>query len=469
MSGNGRGSVGSSADNPVGDSAGKRVGDSADSGGGSGGGVGGGSGNSGGTSGGNRARGPFARPAFRRVWAGETLSMLGDYSFEVAFLWLVLEHTGSTTLLAAVLIAQAVPRGLLMLLGGAVTDRVSPRAVLIACHLVRAGAVAALAVASAADQVHTWQFFALGVVVGVAEAFSVPAGGSILPLVVPRGDLAKANAWVGFGEQGGRLAGPLLGGVLVTTLGTTEAAWFNAATFLVAAATLARLPVDRPTTERPAEEPADEPRPVGIRAAQAALRRDIADGLAYARGSREVRAVLLLISAATLAYAGLFAVGLPALAATYPDGSMTLGILISAWGLGQLLGSVSAALTGLPARWGLLIIGMTLCEGTAFAALGFAPTAWGAAAVLVVLGFGVAYSSDVALPAFVQSRTPVEFLGRVNSVVFLPRTVLEPVSIALMGVLVATDVRWAFVMAAVPMLAVGVRLACDPEARALRA
>lgn len=401
------------------------------------------------------ARGPFAVPAFRRVWAGETLSMLGDYSFEVAFLWLVLQHTGSTTLLAAVLVVQAVPRGLLMLVGGAVTDRVSPRAVLIACHLARAGAVAALAVATAAGQLQPWHFFALGVIAGTAEAFSVPAGGSILPMVVPRADLAKANAWVGFGEQGGRLAGPLLGGVLVTAFGTTVAACFNAATFLVAAATLTRLPADRT-------------RPAGTGTA-AALRRDIAEGLAYARRSREVRAVLLLISAATLAYAGLFTVGLPALAATHPDGSLTLGILVSAWGLGQLLGSVSAALTGLPARWGLLIIGMTLCEGAAFAALGFAPNTWGAGAVLVVLGFGVAYSSDVALPAFIQSRTPTEYLGRVNSVVFLPRTVLEPVSIALTGLLVATDVRWAFVMAAVPMLAVGIRLACDPEARALRA
>lgn len=401
-------------------------------------------------------RGPFAVPAFRRVWAGETLSMLGDYSFEVAFLWLVLQHTGSTALLAAVLVVQAVPRGLLMLVGGAVTDRVSPRAVLFACHLTRAGAVVALAVATAAGQLQTWHFFALGVIAGTAEAFSVPAGGSILPMVVPRADLAKANAWVGFGEQGGRLAGPLLGGVLVTVFGTTAAACFNAATFLVAAATLARLPAER--TRRDAET-----------GTATALRRDIADGLAYARRNREVRAVLLLISAATLAYAGLFTVGLPALAATYPDGSLTLGILVSAWGLGQLLGSVSAALTGLPARWGLLIIGMTLCEGAAFAVLGFAPTAWGAGAVLVVLGFGVAYSSDVALPAFIQSRTPTEFLGRVNSVVFLPRTVLEPVSIALTGLLVATDVRWAFVLAAVPMLAVGIRLAFDSEARALRA
>ncbi|WP_436771139.1 MFS transporter [Yinghuangia sp. YIM S09857] len=416
-----------------------------------------------------RRHGPFARPAFRRVWAGESLSMLGDYSFEVAFLWLVLEHTGSTALLAAVLVTQAVPRGVLMLLGGAVTDRVSPRAVLMACHLVRAGAVVALAVASAAERVQTWQFFALGVVVGIAEAFSVPAGGSILPLIVPRGDLAKANAWIGFGEQGGRLVGPLLGGVLVTTLGTTEAAWFNAATFLVAALTLARLPVERAPVEDEGGAESGVRSGAAVRSAMGVLRRDIAEGLAYARRSREVRAVLLLISAATLAYAGLFAVGLPALAATYPDGSLTLGILISAWGLGQLLGSVSAALTGLPARWGLLIIGMTLCEGAAFAALGFAPTAWGAAAVLVVLGFGVAYSSDVALPAFVQSRTPVEFLGRVNSVVYLPRTALEPVSIALMGVLVAADVRWAFVMAAVPMLAVGVRLGLDREARALRA
>ncbi|MCF2527364.1 MFS transporter [Yinghuangia soli] len=411
------------------------------------------------------SRALFRNRVFRRVWAGEALSGLGDLAFEVAFLWLVLEHTGSPALLAAVLVVQAVPRGVLMLLGGAVTDRVSPRTVLLACHLVRAAAVLALGAASAAGQVHTWQFFALGLAAGAAEAFSVPAGGSILPQLVPHDDLARANAWVGFGEQGGRLAGPVLGGALVVWAGTATAAWFNAATFLAAAAAIASVPRRQPAAERPA--PAADGGP-GAAGTGSALRRDITAGLAYARRSRDVRTVLLLVGAATLSYAGLFAVGLPALAATYPDGPMTLGLLVSAWGLGQLLGSAAAAATGLPERWGLLIVGMTLTEGAAFAVLGFAPTAWGAAALLAMLGFGVAYSSDVALPTYVQTRTPPEYLGRVNSVIYLPRVVLEPVSVALMGVVVAAGVRWGFAAAAVPMLAVGLLLAADPRARGLR-
>jgi hypothetical protein len=178
--------------------------------------------------------------------------------------------------------------------------------------------------------------------------------------------------------------------------------------------------------------------------------------------------VLLLISAATLSYSGLFAVGLPALADTFPQGALALGLLLSAWGLGQLLGTVGAAVTGLPARWGILIIGVTLCEGAAFAGLGFLPNPWAAAALLVVLGIGVAYSTDVALPTFVQTRTPGELLGRVNSILNAPRVVLEPLSLALMGVVVAIDVRWGFAMAAVPMLAVGLTLLASRNARQLR-
>jgi hypothetical protein len=116
----------------------------------------------------------------------------------------------------------------------------------------------------------------------------------------------------------------------------------------------------------------------------------------------------------------------------------------------------------------MLIIGMTLCEGCSFAFLGFIPRAWTAAVVLALLGVGVAYSTDVALPLFIQTRTPRELLGRLNSVLNLPRMVFEPVSMALMGLLVSVGVRWRFAAAAVPMLAVGLRLAFDPQARALR-
>ncbi|MGW0516168.1 MFS transporter [Crossiella sp. NPDC003009] len=391
--------------------------------------------------------------SFRRVWAGESISMLGDYSYDVAFVWLVQSVTGSTAAtLAAVMVSIAVPRGALLLVGGGVTDRLSPRTVMLLTHLVRAGGVLALAALNATETIQIWHLFVFGVLSGVAEAFFWPASTSILPSLVPDEQLPKANALLGMSEQFGRLAGPLGGGVLIALSGTTTAMLVNAATFLVAAATLRGAPKGtRP--ERP-ETP---------------LWREIGAGLRYARDSVPMRIVLLLVTAATLSYAGLFAVGLPALAKELSNSPIALGALVASWGLGQLIGAFSASLTGLPQRWGLLIIGMTLFEGLAFALVGFLPSVWVAAVVLAVLGVGVAYSSDVALPAFVQSTAPRELLGRVNSIVDLPRMTLDSVSIAVMGLLITIDVRWAFAMAAVPMLAVGAGLAFSRTAREMRA
>jgi len=394
----------------------------------------------------------FRYPRFSVVWSGETLSMLGDFSFEVVFVWLVLHVTGSLRTLTAVLVVQAVPFAILLLLGGAVADRFSPRTVMLISHLVRAAIMAGTAVAAALGSVRTWELFGLAAVFGVADAFFWPASDSILPSLLPAAVLERGNAAVGLGEQATRLLGPILGGLLVRDAGLTVAIGFNAATYLLAAFTVTAAPARRLSEER---------RPL------AAIVGEIAAGLRYARRNAEFRIVFMLVSAATLSYSGLFAVGLPALSRTFPDGPVALGLLLSASGLGQLAGTVSAMVTGLPRRWGYLIIVMTLCEGTAFALLGLLPWLWITLTVLTLLGFGVAYSSDVALPTFIQTRTPPAFLGRVNSVLNLPRTALAPLSIALMGLLASWNVRWCFAAAALPMLAAGLRVAFSAGARQL--
>lgn len=402
----------------------------------------------------NGVRGPLRSGPFRLVWGGESLSGLGDAAFQVVFAWLVLRHSGAAVL-GAVMLTQAVPRGVLMLAGGAFTDRLSPRVIMMITHVTRGLAVAALGVLTMAGPVRAWQFFAFAIIIGAAEAFFGPASGAVVPSLVAEGQLPRALGLVTVSEQVAALAGPALGGLAVGAIGTSAACLADAATFLVALLTL--IPA------RPAAPPG-KPERVSL----AALKKEISSGLGYALRSRDVRIVLMMISAAALSYSGLFSVGLPALARTYSHSAAALGILVSAWGLGQLCGALGASVTGLPRRWGLLIIAMTLCEGCAFALLGFIPRAWTAAVVLALLGVGVAYSTDVALPLFIQTRTPRELLGRVTSVLSLPRMVFEPVSMGLMGLLVSAGVRWGFAAASVPMLAVALRLAFDPRARALR-
>jgi MFS family permease len=400
-------------------------------------------------------RGPLRSRPFRYVWGGETLSMVGDASYQIVFIWLVLSISDSPAVLAAVLVATGIPRGVLLLVGGAVTDRFSPRAVMLVSHLVRGALLTILTVLAASGGLRVWQFFAIGIAFGIADAFFWPASGSIVPSLVERRDLPRANALIGVAEQASGFVGPILGGVLLAATSSSVALAFNAATFFVAALTVLAAPRTRGGS-------AD-----GGRYSVAQLLREVGGGLAYAGRNTEVRMVLLLVSAATLSYSGLFAVGLPTLARRFPDGPIVLGVMVTAWGLGQFVGATSASITGLPRRWGLLIITMAIVEGTCFAVLGFAPHYLVAVAVLAFLGIGVAYSTDVALPTFIQTRTPPHMLGRVNSVVNLPRVVLEPVSIAAMGALAVLDVRWAFALAATPMLLVGVGLATSSTARRL--
>jgi MFS family permease len=322
-------------------------------------------------------------------------------------------------------------------------------------HLVRGAAVGAIGLLAVTGTLQIWHLYVLGIVVGAAAAFFDPAAESVLPLLLHEEHLPRGNALQGVAENGSMVVGPVLGGLITAWVGPSAAIGLNALTFVVAALTVRSVPRMSVTREHP----------ISV----AALAKEIGEGLQVAYRSREIRMVLLVMSAATLSYSGVFAVGLPALARSFSANAVALGTLISAWGVGQLLGTFSAAITGLPRRWGLLIIGMTLVEATAFALLGVSPNLAVAAAILVLVGFGVAYSSDVALPTFIQTRTPRKLLGRVNSVMGMSYVVFEPISIALLGLVLSRSVEWGFAVAALPMLAVGLRFALDPVARQLRA
>ncbi len=88
----------------------------------------------------------FASGNFRKLWVGTTLSLFGDFFSYIAIAWLVLQLTGSSLALGSVLVAQALPRGVLMLVGGALADRLSPRLTMLGSMGLRAVFVAPLAV-----------------------------------------------------------------------------------------------------------------------------------------------------------------------------------------------------------------------------------------------------------------------------------------------------------------------------------
>ena len=96
----------------------------------------------------------FRQKNFSIFWFGETISIIGDQISLIAFPWLVLQMTGSAALTGLVFAVQGVPRAFLMLAGGALVDRTSPRFVMLSSNLIRMILVLSLAYLISLSLIH---------------------------------------------------------------------------------------------------------------------------------------------------------------------------------------------------------------------------------------------------------------------------------------------------------------------------
>jgi MFS family permease len=139
-----------------------------------------------------------------------------------------------------------VPMAGTLLAGGVIADRLSRRRVMIAADLVRFVSQALLGVLLVSGEARLWQLVVLQAVLGGATGFFNPASTGLIPMVVDPARLQEANALRGFALAVGRVAGPVVAGVLVATVGAGEALLADAATFGASALLLARVRVTEP-------------------------------------------------------------------------------------------------------------------------------------------------------------------------------------------------------------------------------
>ena len=260
----------------------------------------------------------FASVPFRNLWAASALSLIGDSFSYIAIAWLVLQLTGSSLALGSVLVAQAVPRGLLMVVGGAMADRLSPRLTMLGSMGLRVALVAPLAVLVLTGHVQMWEVYAVSFVFGIVDAFFMPARTSILPKIVADEHLEPGNALLTVTTQATLIVGPALAGVIVAAYGTGWAFAGDAACFAIGSVFVLLLP--RPHGGEAAAGSTD---------AGVGLGGEIMAGFRYAWADVRIRAALLFIASVDFAANGALGVGLPVLAhSRFGAGSVGLGVLL---------------------------------------------------------------------------------------------------------------------------------------------
>jgi predicted MFS family arabinose efflux permease len=384
---------------------------------------------------------PFRQLNFTLLFVGQLVSVIGDQVYGVALPWTVLAVTGDARQMAIVLTAGTVPRVLLLLVSGALADRLNPRVVMLAADAGRAAVVGALGVTLFAGLPPLWVVAALAALEGAGSGLFGPGVQAVLPRLVPEGELPTANGLMMVVQYATLAVGPVLGGV-ATAAQATFAFLADAASFVVSALSLAGIRL--PQARLPRSEPAKGQH----------LLADIGAGLRYAFKTPLVRATMAVTVLANLGFTGTFGVALIVLSRNLSPNPVTLGLLLAAVGVGGILGGLGASLLSRQRRraltiialWvlgGLLTMALPLVAGPAsrlpFAldlGLGVDARIGAIAGMLGLIGLILALGDTIVL-TIMQQRLAPEYLARVFSVQFLAGGIGQPLSLVAAGALVA--------------------------------
>jgi MFS family permease len=417
---------------------------------------------------------PLAGRDFRFVWFGEGISLLGDQFHIVALAALVLSMTGSGLALGTVLIAAAIPRGIFMLLGGALSDRVSPRDLALASNVFRAIVTTVIAGLVLGARVEIWQLAAAGVVFGTVDAVFLPAINTLIPRLVPADRLPAANAIMYATAQLTGTIGPAIAGFAVALIGPGAAFALDAASFAVAAVMLwlvrgGALP-GRPDAG-PALEPHTAAATVTLDAPaepRPSLLGSVAAGARAVLGEPVMRSIVILSTAANLAFTGPAVVRLPWHVLVRSEaGPAALGLVLAAFGAGSLVGAILAGSLPRPHRFGTVVTALVLGMGIGLAATGLVP---GVVPLAVVVAATGAMSGwiNVAVIAWVQGRADPAMLGRTMSFLMLGSVVAAPLSLVIASVVVDAYATPLYILSGVLVLAAGAIGLASGLSRAMR-
>lgn len=357
----------------------------------------------------------------------------GTYLAAVALTVDVFDRTRSGAWVSALLVAEFLPAIVIGVFLAPLVDRLSRRRLLIVSDVVRAAIFLVLPVAGSAAQV-----VLLAGLTGIATGFFRPAVYAGIPNLVEEGELSSATSLLQTVENLAWMVGPVVGGLMLAAQGTELAYVVNAATFLVSAALLARIPASRLQVGR---------------AESRGHWRDVGDGISLVLRTPALLTVLVVWNMVMVGNAAINVAEVVLAKVSLDSGDIGFGVLVGAGGLGLTLGSLFA--NGLLDRFGLAALyGL----GLALMAVGYgiaavAPDIWVAvpAVVLAALGNGAAVVCNALL---VQRGAPDELRGRVFTVIMASNyTLLGAAMIAAGPLTDAIGARWVWGLAAVAYLA----------------
>ncbi len=358
-------------------------------------------------------------PAFSRLWAGLSISVLGDWVGHTALTLHIYNITGSATALATLTIVRSLPVLLFSPLAGVMADRFSRRRIMIFSDVIRALLYALLPFATTFPQIMAIAFLTSSI-----SAFFRPALTALTPDLVEKDRLLEANSLLFSTSNLMMIVGPAVGGFMVGFVGQNWAFWFDAVTFLASALAVFFI-VEKWQRSDTTQE---------TRGARSWIK-DLGWGLGYIVRQRAVAVMAIEMMIMALGIVAVTVLEVIFVKSILGAGDKGYGLLVSVAGIGALVGSLLAGWMGKKVSTSALFCWTGVLGGLTFflyANIRFFP----ATLIIVLVQMVVFSAGQVAAQALLQQLVPEELRGRVFSQIITGYTVTHLVGAGLWGALI---------------------------------
>lgn len=308
------------------------------------------------------------------IWAGQFVSLLGSSLtlFSVG-LW-TYQQTESTTALSILLMLGLLPGVLVAPLAGGLADRLNRLLIMLVSDLVAALFMLVIMFQVMADSLSLWSIYLTVSLLSISAAFQLPAYAAIIPQLVPKSWLGRANGMAEVAAGVSRLLGPILASVLLGLIGLQGILLIDLGTFVFAVGTLLFVQIS-------------DVKPSVKAQMSFTLWQDIRAGIAYLVSIPGLWGLLILFAMRGL-FAGMISVLITPLVLSFAS-EVTLGTVLSIGGSGMLIGSIVMSVWGGPRKLVDWIIVLQVISGVAIVVAGIRPCSYLIAGSIFVAMFTI--------------------------------------------------------------------------------
>lgn len=384
-----------------------------------------------------------SRP-FLLLWVSQFISQTGDFVFDVALIWLVLETTGSIFAVGIVVTAALIPTVALGPIVGVYVDRWSRRTILLVTNVVEGLLVAALAGFVLSHDVNLAVIVAIVLALGAGSQFVRLASNAMVPQTVGKEDLGPANGLVQISGSSTQVVGLSIGGVVVALLGVDLPITYDAITFFAAALIVAFIARSVGAPEPPAD------------GKPSSFSQEFLEGIRYLRSQRYLLEIISVGVVLNFCGNAVFTLWAPYADFVLHGGAATYGFLGAALAVGSILGALVVGKIDLRRRVGRVALVGVVVAGTLVVLLGLTRSI--PLALVESFAFGIMLSViNVPLFAAIQAKVPARLMGRMMAAFLSCILAAAPFGAFFAGAMAeATSVGFVYVVLGAIMAVMGV-------------